>query len=679
MVTATRTTDTGMPPASEQPRPGPPQPVPRRKPIRSAARRAGHRSRRQLVPWLLAPVLPLAAEIARETMPHGARVWTGLLLAALAAGHAFLKSERKRRESAGGEGLRRLLAWRRPALLAVAALWAAWVMVSGWNRPALAVFAVMWALPALAWWNRHRSRHQHPARETPDPEPGEPLPRGEVLERLRTGVCGQGQKLPGATVDELPPVKGAQVFEFALVPGRQSVNDVLAQGTRQAIASAAQVPESRVVAEHAPGEMEGEHGPAHLARVTILERQHLHRSIQEFDGPTLNTDTGLFTVGPYQDGQSALSRLYKVDEKGVPHRACSGITSGAQGSGKSRFAEHQVLEQLGAGLFKVFMLDGQGGASIPDLIDYVAWPALWQEEWEECLRAAVRLMVTRTRRQAARRLPCWYADEKNPFVHIQIEEAHKVLRIPVCLQAVKSIVQEGEKVGMGVVPSTQFPSQVELGASSGSAGANVLRDLVSSGNITLFRTGGQFAKNVLVGDIDIAPHRLPPLPGMCHPLGASMRTAPVRAIRAAEPSSWAHSFPQVQFSGLDLEALNGTDDVYAQRGHRLAQRGAEPEAGSLDHGSIDAEVALMLGETVPGQPAAQPAGKATAMSALVGVLRQHGAMKRAQVIEAVRESGFEYSDSALDDAYALLKRNHGVRDDAGRGVWELTGAAARAA
>jgi hypothetical protein len=135
----------------------------------------------------------------------------------------------------------------------------------------------------------------------------------------------------------------------------------------------------------------------------------------------------------------------------------------------------------------------------------------------------------------------------------------------------------------------------------------------------------------------------------------------------------------VQFSDLDLAALNGGKDIYAQRGHRLAERGAEPEAASLDHGSIGAEVALMLGEAVPGQSAASSGGKATAVSVLVGVLRGQGAMKRAQVIEAVREAGFEYSDSALDDAYALLKRNGGVRDDSARGVWEASEAAVRAA
>ena len=87
----------------------------------------------------------------------------------------------------------------------------------------------------------------------------------------------------------------------------------------------------------------------------------------------------------------------------------------------------------------------------------------------------------------------------------------------------------------------------------------------------------------------------------------------------------------------------------------------------------------MLGEAVPGQSAASSAGKQRAFSVLADVLRKHGPMKRSEAIDAVREAGFEYSDSALDDAYALLKRNGGVRDDSARGVWEASEAAVRAA
>lgn len=648
--------------------------------LRTAARKAGHRSRRQAVPWLAAPVLPLAAIVLHHA---DAGTPAGAALAIAAAGTVLLPAQRARRAAARGRGATaRVLAWRLPAWAALAAAWTAQVSMDGWSHTAALTYAAVWVLPALAWWNRHRIRHHHdaPPAGDPEPEPGAPLAPDELLERLRTRVCGQGQKLPGATVTKLPPVKGGQVFEFALVPGKQSAGDVMSPATVKAIASAAQVPQSRVVAENAPGEVDGEHGPEHLARVTILERRHLHTEIQEFTGPTLDMSTGLFVVGPYQDSELAWNRLFKVDEHGQPMRGCSGITAGAQGSGKSRYAEHQMLEQLASGLFKVFLLDGQGGASIPDLIDYVAWAALWQEEWEECLRAAVRLMVTRTRRQAARRLPCWYATENDPFVHIQIEETHKVLLSPLCLRAVKSLIQEGEKVGMGVVPSTQFPSQVELGASSGAAGANVLRDLASSGNVTLFRTGGRFAQNVLVGDLDISPHRLPKLPGMCHPLGVSLRTAPVRAIRSVKPAEWAGSFPQARFSELDLAALNGGRDVFAQRHHRLTQHAAEPEPGSLDHGSIDREVALMLGEAIPGdhQAGAPVTARATAISEVLKVLRANGSLRRAEVIDAVHEAGFEYSDSAIDDAYATLKRKGAARDG-GRGIWELASVSGRAA
>jgi hypothetical protein len=531
------------------------------------------------------------------------------------------------------------------------------------THPVLLAVLLAWLVPALWWWNKHRVRHVHTEDE---PGPGEPDP-DQLLEDLREHVCGKGGSVAGADVSEMPPVKGGRRFEFSLIRGKQHVGTVTS--ARASIASAAGVSLSRVLTEGVPSGIPGERGPEHLAMVTILNERHPQQEIQEFTGPTLDMATGLFHVGPYPDSEMAQARLFKVDEHGQPIRACSGLTSGAQGSGKSRYAERMALEHLASGLFAVMLIDGQMGTSIPDLTEWAHWPALQPAEWDLCFRALLRLMFSRSARMAAKRMAHW-DPEMGPFVHVQVEEAHVPLGVASNLRASKTLIQNAEKNGIGITFSTQFPSQVELGASSGGPGANVLRDLASSGNVTLFRTGGQFAKNVTVGQVEVAPHLLPQLPGICYALGVSMREAPARSIRAAHPASWAARFAPVKFSPEDIEALDGTGEAFSRRHDRLEEHMAAAARG-MDAGTLDEQVALVLGETADGKTSTAEREQKTTAMALVWEILGDGPMKRADLLEEVDRRGHSYSPSAIDQALkALEAQPNGIRKGAEFGVWE---------
>ena len=49
--------------------------------------------------------------------------------------------------------------------------------------------------------------------------------------------------------------------------------------------------------------------------------------------------------------------------------------------------------------------------------------------------------------------------------------------------------------------------------------------------------------------------------------------------------------------------------------------------------------------------------------------RYPGAPRR-EVLDGLKAAGHNFSDRAIDDAYAALKRHGGVRDDGSHGVWE---------
>jgi hypothetical protein len=627
-------------------------PEPERGSVSSAARKLRHRGRHGLKPWL-ALVLLTALGAGAHAMRRGG---AGAALAAVAAIVAAVIVWRR----TSGHPVTR---WFSLVSAALAGGWLQWVTAAGVGRTAMAVLLAIWLPPALAWWYHWKTRRR------PLEEPPVPAEPDQLLEDLRAHVCGQGGRVAGATVSELPRVTGGRQFRFSLVRGKQTIDTVVA--ARKEIASAAGVSRDRVVAEEMPSDVPGEAGPEHLAMVTILDPRHPQHEIQEFAGPTLDPASGLFDVGPYPDGQMAHARLFKVDEHGRPIRAATGITAGVTGSGKSRYAERKTLEHLASGLFQVVLLDGQSGASIPTLAEYVGWAALPPPEWSICLRAMIRLMIARTRLIAAKKIPHW-DPELGPFVQVFIEEAHRPLGIAANLLAVKHGVQESEKVGIGWDISTQFPSQVELGASSGSPGANVLRDLASGGNVTMFRTGGPFAKSVLVGDIEVDPRKLPQRPGMCHPLGVSMRTAPARNIRAEDPVAWAAQYTAPPFSALDIAALDGADSAYSGRLERLAAHTTVPEAASLDIGDLDAEAGMILGEVTRGQPGpVQRAQKATAIELIWEIICEHGRVKRAGVIAELKARGHTYSDSAVDQALASLEGTRRVAKVPGEhGVWE---------
>jgi hypothetical protein len=255
-----------------------------------------------------------------------------------------------------------------------------------------------------------------------------------------------------------------------------------------------------------------------------------------------------------------------------------------------------------------------------------------------------------------------------------VEEAHKPLRDPLNLRMVKTLLQEGEKVGIGVDLVTQFPSQVELGGASGTTGANVLRSLATAGNVVLFRTGDESSKNMAVGAVEVNPRLLPQVPGMCHPLGASMRLAPARAIRVADPARWAAMAPQATFSGLDLAAL-GED--YESRWARFAEADAEVDADSLDMDSLAAELLLITGEEAPEESAAKPAVLAqsrTVVQSCWDIISKDGSARRADLI-----SRLGCSDAAVDKALAALGQTGKIRRRSGEpGVWDLARAAERA-
>lgn len=623
-----------------------------------------HKHRHQVRPWLVLAGVTTGG-VAAHLFP-GLRdySWLDIVPAAVLAIRAGQKHRQHRAH----------LAYALACIIA-GAVWLAivttWGPASGPGRFALLAVVIPGIFPlGWLWWQYHqtrpRKRDEQPADNGPDP----------LIETYAENFGGRGRRGEGTWLTGPKQTAAGPVYSVHLTPGRHTPEDLIRQ--LPAISSALAplgIIRSQLVLEPMPGDEDGEAGPDNLARLTVLDRDRSpQKEIQEFTGSTLVSDTGLFADGPYPDGEMAMARLYKVDEHGEPIRTASGLYVGAQGSGKTRLIEHKSLEHMMSGIFLVWFLDGQSGSSMPGLLDHVDWAAITPDEWEKVLTAAARLRIYRSRKQAARRLGWWPATPEEPFIQIQIDEAHRVLNRPNCVRLVKMLLQEAEKTGIGVDVVTQIPLMTELGDQSGASGAHVIRGLAKDGNVAMFRTDDEWTRTVTMGTWEADPRLLPKRPGMHFLSGATDRQAPVRAIRAADPAAWARSAPSLRLSADEARACDGDSGDYTRRWDRFADHIAAAADGRVDTDDINAQVAAMLGQQVSGSVIGAPLtpGGRTAMSLCLEILREHGRLKRKQLIEEIRATGNDYSESAVAQALKALAKAGAITNKGGdHGEWTV--------
>jgi hypothetical protein len=648
--------------------------APGRYPVRPAASVAGaelqrlvatrtHKRRYQLRPWLVLAAVIVGALAAHLFPSARGLAWTAIMPAVVLAARVWVRH--KRRDH-------RAYAF---TCIAVGAAWMAmvirWGPAAGPGRLALLTVVVPGIFPlAWLWWQCHRVRPRGRRRQTADDGPD------PVITAYAENFAGRGRRGEGTWLTGPQIIPAGRAYTVNLTPGRHTPEELIRN--LPAISSALAplgIVRSQLVLELMPGDGDGEAGPDHLARLTVLERRSPQKEIQEFTGSTLVPGTGLFADGPYPDGEMAMARLYKTDEHGQPIRTASGLYVGAQGSGKSRLLEHKALEHMLSGIFLVWFIDGMGGSSMPGLLDHVDWPAVHPEEWVRVLKAAARLRIHRTRKQTARREGVWHATADEPFIQVIIDEAHRVLRNPDCVRLVKMLLQEAEKTGIGVDLVTQVPLMTELGDQSGAAGAHVIRGLAKDGNVAVFRTGDEWTKTVTVGTWEADPRTLPQRPGMHFLAGAATRQVPVRAIRAADPDAWARRAPALRLADDEAQACDGDTGDYRNRWDRFAAHVAG-FGGAVDTGDINGQLDAMLGRpaTGPAATGAPPApGGRTAMSLCLEVLRRHGRLKRKQIIDEIRAVGHDYSESAVAQALRALATTGAITNKGGEhGEWTLT-------
>jgi hypothetical protein len=605
------------------------------RPPKRRVRSASYRLRHQLPPWRALAALPVAA-LVLHLLPFPPMFVRMLVL--IAAGGLL-----------GWREYVRHVRWdfRAYALMCVTA-GTAWLLYAtrlglwaGAGRFSFLMLLAGWLPLSWVWWDRHRVRTSN------TPVAFEPV------DPFITDWEDRVEPAMDWSISDPEDIDSGVTYRLQLVPG-QAIED--AESAKKKIASLLRISRSRLTFEAREGDIPGIADDESVITMIVTPKVNPHHTEdQTWTGATLDKTTGLYRHGVYPDA-AAFLRLFRV-EGGRPIRACNSLWTGTTGSGKSRGNAIKIGEQVLSGMFVTWYADGKGGASAPELETYVDWYADSVDETIKMLRAAWKVMKVRAKtikklHQAAFRgqRAIYLGDRAFPFLQIVIDEAQESLKQPIVAKLVKALLRMGNECGIGVDLLTQVPLLVELGGSSGEAGAEVIRAMAKAGNVAVYKADETFTGRVtLTSELEVDPSQLPRIPGVCYVAGHTARSAMCRTYYVTKEAlfGWLVDAPVMT---LEAASARAAGEDYVTRYQRAQDSEVEPE--EMDLGDLNAELAVLLGERLPGQAApGQVQSSLTVKQAVFEVVKSAGGpIKREQIGDALAANGAAPSKSAVDQA-----------------------------
>ncbi len=544
-------------------------------------------------------------------------------------------------------------------------LWAATAGPGSWRAAALWVGGYLLAAPR---WYRHRLRIP-PAEEPPLGEVLPAAPQTRVQRLWVDNIGGRGRVLDGSFLVDPEPIPFGEAYTGQLVRGRQAFGSVLNQIAL--IASGLDCDLDEVVVTRHP-----EGGQARF-RLTVIDRARnpLHQVVP-YRGGNYDPSTGLARIGTYADGDTARWQTHEFGS-GV----YGGTVIGGIGAGKSRLLEglgathrHAVDPASGRGLYVVWVIDPQGGASLPALCEYADWAATEPGEILAMLEAADRVLTWRSKVQAHHGLSHFDPTPDFPGLIIIVDECHEIF-IPGSVEVAlaEGLARKGRKNGIGMIAASQYPGLPTFGNNE------ALRSSLMKKNNVVMKTASKTSRGIIPG-LELDPFELPELAGFGYTVSRGGKTAPFRSDLVEDPKYWASTAPQTE-----LDMISGTgagEDYRNRRARREAARDAlAAEIRAAQEGGIvlSAVPSSKTGAAAARRPAASVTvlaprmPKDTDTTSVDRVLVAIGAGAR-RTGEIAARAG--YSDTWVRTICKSLV-NTGKVARVGHGDWELTPGGAR--
>jgi hypothetical protein len=448
--------------------------------------------------------------------------------------------------------------------------WPAWGGVG-----ALVLGGTWYASVAGARHGQWQPAEVEPVADEVDEDPTEKV-RGEHLQIWNEDIASPMGALPGSELVDLTITEDSWEATVVVHRGRGTAEGVHAAVGR--IASAYDIPVDTITTEAALN------GSARRARISVFTRDPLQKP-NYWEGPgAFDPVTGIARIGIYPDGDSVPWRFWMP---GVGPR--SGMVSGGTGSGKSQFLTQLMCVMATSPHFVTFFGDPQGGASVPEVQEYVSYMANSPLEIAYMLEESVEFMRDRTRRMGAMkwvdgqgraRTGVSYFDPVAsglPMLGVVMDESGSYLKAGSRqVAAAEDFVTMARKAGGFLVVANHIPNMGELGDSA------KLKDALTSGNVWVGRTGGPMAGHAAFqGKFPVQPHLLPPewadgtsTAGLAYAQVPGMRLSRMRTALVRDAFHWM-SLGQVQhLQGEDAAAMSARFGAREER-RRALQEGRE--------------------------------------------------------------------------------------------------------
>lgn len=511
---------------------------------RDVAKSAARTARRYR--YGLAPLATMGALAGSGALAHTFEA-PSLAVAAgtIAAGAAGTYAARRRLNSLPRR-------WWAGAVTCCSATWIGVTTAVGIAEPMPGLLAAATAVLGAPWWYHYRNRLRLPEQAPPPPPPPAERPAPLADPIWTNKVVAKDGPLGGAMEEGWTRIENGRTTGVWLPDDAKILTDAAIKQTLQ-VTQLYRKRIGEVMIERHEDRREG-----HI-QVTVFDQLPLAEA-SPWTGPQMDPKVGIAPIGPYADGRGQASiRLFDPDNYGIYHT----LVSGGTGSGKSVVLSMIIAEIEHSGVGVTWLIDPQGGQSIPDWANSgkISKKATSTDEAFELLKAAEAVMYANSDyltnlewvdEDGDKRVgKGWFEPTPEmPFLALVIDEAHLVLKDPKFADIVGDIAKMGRKAGVMLILATQTPTQDELGGKHGGK----IRDNVGMGNKIVLRTQSSMTAPMLKTPVD--PVNLPPGGGFGFIEGpASPRKVMMRAAYTKKYVKWAQEAPGTRLHQFAEDAV----------------------------------------------------------------------------------------------------------------------------
>lgn len=544
--------------------------------------------------------------------------------------------------------------WYGGALAAATAWTAAAVEIGpGLDTPMPTLLAIGGSAVAAPWWWLNRPKlgpaYVAPAPQIEAPPPQPTGPHEHEIAWLELVGGAKGEPLVGAILTDGEPIydhenkpngmswtiDGARKYTYEQM--RAAIGRIRLTYDRDDVFSLVQLERSRK-------------GRTGAGRLIIMERNPLRRKIA-WDGPILDKAKGRVPIAIYPDGTGWAHYALFRPGWGTPHD----IIAGATGSGKSTALRLVIGESICAGS-ALFLFDPHGGGSFKEAKPRVTKSFLTAREIYAGMRGVKAAHAERLAILAEVGEEQMGPEYGHPIMHLVVDEAahEMVLKIPMIRDIMTAVVKEGRKLWIKLTVALQDPSMDAF------EDARELRVQLLTGNVLAYRLGDSAATRMVnPAGLDIQPHEIPPsfdeegdepTSGLGYILGPSSRREMVSRTIEVTQEAFSRHVPSA--AQLDERTRAAFSRGYAD--------------GLMEWDEANAgEPAESAGSTPARPERVTPLASATAKDKAVGLLRERGRLKPAEIVAA----GICSPSHAYNTVKAL--ESDGMAREVEKGVWAL--------